>query len=78
MFSWWWQTQDAKLDKSNNASHIQSLILNKLDECHANEVVLVFKSIRDHRPAIVSLLQEQMLDKGVHNRLVTLLAHMYQ
>ena len=73
LFGWWW-----KNDEIPNVHKVRLDILNKLDECHANEVVLIFKAIRSRNPSLVPHLQEYILDKGNHFRLVSLLAHMYQ
>ncbi|XP_042858591.1 uncharacterized protein LOC122244679 isoform X2 [Penaeus japonicus] len=52
-------------------------VLTALNECHAHEVQLFFRVVRSREPLLVGQLQEQLLDTGSHNRLVTILSDMY-
>ncbi|XP_045109511.1 uncharacterized protein LOC123503642 isoform X2 [Portunus trituberculatus] len=52
-------------------------VLTIVNECHVNEVELFFQAVRVYEPALVGQLQEQILDSGAHNRLVTILSDMY-
>lgn len=52
-------------------------VLTVVNECHVNEVELFFQAVRVQEPALVGQLQEQILDSGTHNRLVTILSDMY-
>lgn len=52
-------------------------VLTALNECHAHEVQLFFRAVRSREPILVGQLQEQLLDTGSHNRLVTILSDMY-
>lgn len=52
-------------------------VLTALNECHAHEVQLFFRAVRSREPKLVGQLQEQLLDTGSHNRLVTILSDMY-
>lgn len=52
-------------------------VLTAVNECHVHEVELFFQAVRLQEPALVGQLQEQLLDSGSHNRLVTILSDMY-
>lgn len=52
-------------------------VLTTVNECHVHEVELFFQAVRLHEPTLVGQLQEQLLDSGSHNRLVTILSDMY-
>ncbi|XP_071512489.1 uncharacterized protein [Panulirus ornatus] len=52
-------------------------VLTALNECHVHEVQLFFRAMRCREPKLVGQLQEQLLDSGSHNRLVTILSDMY-
>ncbi|XP_045583596.1 uncharacterized protein [Procambarus clarkii] len=52
-------------------------VLTALNECHVHEVQLFFRAVRSREPKLVGQLQEQLLDTGSHNRLVTILSDMY-
>lgn len=52
-------------------------VLTTVNECHVHEVELFFQAVRLQEPALVGQLQEQLLDSGSHNRLVTILSDMY-
>lgn len=54
-----------------------SAVLTSLNECHAHEVQLFFRAVRSREPKLMGQLQEQLLDTGSHNRLVTILSDMY-
>lgn len=52
-------------------------VLTTVNECHVHEVELFFQAVRLQEPTLVGQLQEQLLDSGSHNRLVTILSDMY-
>ena len=52
-------------------------VLTVVNECHVHEVELFFQAVRLQEPTLVGQLQEQLLDSGSHNRLVTILSEMY-
>lgn len=52
-------------------------VLTALNECHVHEVQLFFRAVRVREPKLVGQLQEQLLDSGSYNRLVTILSDMY-
>lgn len=52
-------------------------VFTALNECHVHEVELFFRAVRSREPVLVGQLQEQLLDTGSHNRLVTILSDMY-
>lgn len=52
-------------------------VFTTLNECHVHEVQLFFKAVKSREPTLVGQLQEQLLDTGSHNRLVTILSDMY-
>ncbi|XP_042223064.1 uncharacterized protein LOC121867264 [Homarus americanus] len=52
-------------------------VLTTLNECHVHEVQLFLRAVRSREPKLVGQLQEQLLDTGSHNRLVTILSDLY-
>ncbi|CAL4069954.1 unnamed protein product [Meganyctiphanes norvegica] len=52
-------------------------VLQVLNQCHQHEVTLFFRAVKDRKPHLVGHIQEKLLDQGINNRLVTILAEMY-
>lgn len=71
LLAFWWSL-------STKEKKMQVVILDVLDQCHAHEVLFILKAVRERDRTLVPRLQEQILDSGSHQRLVVLLAHMYQ
>lgn len=76
LLSYWWS--DSSCPEMDIKSRTQSVILDTLDQCHAHEVLHILRAVRERDRKLVPKLQEQILDIGSHDRLVALLAHMYQ
>ena len=73
MIAWYWSSTQVE-----NKEKFQNEIYDTLNQCHAHEVLFILKAVRTKDPNLVPRLQEHLLDKGSHQRLVQLLAFLYQ
>ncbi|KAB7502926.1 hypothetical protein Anas_04266 [Armadillidium nasatum] len=76
LIAYWWS--DSKDIEKKRYKKSQEVVIDVLDQCHAHEVFLILNAVRLRDSNLVPKLQEQILDSGSHQRLVALLAHMYQ
>lgn len=76
LIAYWWS--DSKDIEKKRYKKSQAVVIDVLDQCHAHEVFLILNAVRLRDSNLVPKLQEQILDSGSHQRLVALLAHMYQ
>lgn len=76
LIAYWWS--DSKDVEKKRYKKSRAVVLDVLDQCHAHEVYLILNAVRLRDSNLVPKLQEQILDSGSHQRLVALLAHMYQ